>query len=433
MVYGSGNFFPPSVGSFPLPVVPPDIDPDGGEQVTVCFSVDWLPSVIGALQQLALQATWEGDDAAVLLAQSRAQTLIAMFGQDDGGCENTVCLSDVIYDSGTDAIERSIDGGMTYFPLPEGDPRHGAAYRYPPITATDVRCQAASNMTRFISDLVAQVLLVVDEAGAFEGLTAIILPFILELGPFGILIDLVLALGFILFSAGAAAIAAAFTSGVYDTLTCIFDCALSADGTCTADQLAAINTQIDAQIGGLAATVLHALLLLTGEVGLSNMAQRANDPSPNCSGCACDWCYHFDFSVDDGGFAVYSGGGGGGTWDGSGWAGTTVGTERQADISRTFSARAIDEISVKWDTNANDGNRPTLILYLSGTQVFRADAVYSTGSSQIGATFTANPSAVTADEYRIFMATTFPAIYFCEILDATIKGQGSNPIASNNC
>jgi hypothetical protein len=69
-----------SVGSFrrpvPLVTVDPDIEPD----VTVCFRREWLPYIVGSLQQLLLQSTWKTDDPAALnLAQARAQLLIALF------------------------------------------------------------------------------------------------------------------------------------------------------------------------------------------------------------------------------------------------------------------------------------------------------------------------------------------------------------------
>lgn len=48
--------------------------------VQVCFSVLWLPYVLGALTQLLLQSTWDSDDPETIsLAQSRSNNLINMF------------------------------------------------------------------------------------------------------------------------------------------------------------------------------------------------------------------------------------------------------------------------------------------------------------------------------------------------------------------
>lgn len=73
--------FPRPKSSFELPVSAPDVDPDEpGEVVSLCFNAAWLPVVIGALQQLLLQSTWAGDDAAVHIALLRSQLLIDMAG-----------------------------------------------------------------------------------------------------------------------------------------------------------------------------------------------------------------------------------------------------------------------------------------------------------------------------------------------------------------
>lgn len=313
MVLGSGNPFAPSVGSFQVPVTPPDIDPDEGELLTVCFNAAWLPFVLGALQQLTLQATWSGDDDTVLLAQSRAQMLLAMVGSPDGGCNDTVCFTGMRYDTETDQVQQTFDGGSTFVDQSAADPRHNTAFEFPPNTAGDPKCQGAANLTRFISDLIAQVIAVVDTAGEAEGILALLLALFVELGPFGILIDLVLGLAAVLFGAGSLALADAFTNTVFDQLTCIFFCHMEADGSVTAADLTAILSDINTQIGGLVYTVLSAMFFLMGEVGMSNAAATGSAPA-DCSGCECcpegtDWCQTlFSQPVNaDGGFTTDNG------------------------------------------------------------------------------------------------------------------------------
>lgn len=70
--------FVPPLPSFPQPVEPPSVDPDEGEQTAVCFSVAWLPYVLGALRQLWQATTWRGTEAEVLLAQERSNLLMDM-------------------------------------------------------------------------------------------------------------------------------------------------------------------------------------------------------------------------------------------------------------------------------------------------------------------------------------------------------------------
>lgn len=74
-------------GSFNQKVQPPTSDPDEGEQMSVCFSVEYLPYILGALDQGLLPYTWDGDADAVQLAQNRWTLLKEQIA-------NPVCTSD---------------------------------------------------------------------------------------------------------------------------------------------------------------------------------------------------------------------------------------------------------------------------------------------------------------------------------------------------
>lgn len=77
--------YPTARGSFIAKVAPPENEPTDGEQVTVCFSREWLPYVLGATTQLMLQATWDSDDDALIrLTQARADRLIQQMARE--GC-----------------------------------------------------------------------------------------------------------------------------------------------------------------------------------------------------------------------------------------------------------------------------------------------------------------------------------------------------------
>lgn len=79
MVLGFDAPYAHPTSSFNEPVLPPDVEPDEGDLVQVCFSEAWLPLVLGSLSQLQLQSTWIGDADAVLLAQGRATNLKGLF------------------------------------------------------------------------------------------------------------------------------------------------------------------------------------------------------------------------------------------------------------------------------------------------------------------------------------------------------------------
>lgn len=95
--------YAPSRGSFTSPVLPPTVDPDASPNVSVTLACAWIPYVVGALQQLLLQATWKTDDPAVLLlAQQRAFNLIDLFmaaaTASSGGCAQILIPFECSYD-----------------------------------------------------------------------------------------------------------------------------------------------------------------------------------------------------------------------------------------------------------------------------------------------------------------------------------------------
>lgn len=76
------------IGSFQRPVPLVVVDPDDAPDWSVCFRKEWLPYVIGSLQQLLLQSTWKTDDPdEINTAQGRAQLLVSLFVN---GCPVTV-------------------------------------------------------------------------------------------------------------------------------------------------------------------------------------------------------------------------------------------------------------------------------------------------------------------------------------------------------
>lgn len=83
------------VSSFQRPVPLVFVDPDKDASVTVCFNAAWQPYIIGALQQLVLQTTWDTEPGAALdLVQQRAMALIGLFGVNGGNCASQTPESD---------------------------------------------------------------------------------------------------------------------------------------------------------------------------------------------------------------------------------------------------------------------------------------------------------------------------------------------------
>jgi hypothetical protein len=61
--------------SFPNEVDAPDIDPDEGELILVAYNPDWIPPLMGAVDQLLQYAAWKGDHNAKILAVNRTSNL----------------------------------------------------------------------------------------------------------------------------------------------------------------------------------------------------------------------------------------------------------------------------------------------------------------------------------------------------------------------
>ena len=205
------------------------------------------------------------------------------------------------YNEETDTVEETFDGGETWVERPLFDPRHAPQFRFPSIDASDPRCQAAANMTEWIEVFIEEVLYVLAVGGVVISLVTLMVALFLVLGPWAVVIGVFFPIAQLIYDAGSTAVSGAMTPAMFNTLECILYCAIGEDGQVTAGQLADINTEIDAQIGGLAAAILHVMFLAMGEVGLSN-AGTIGEAAADCSECNCGCTYRWDFREDDGGW-----------------------------------------------------------------------------------------------------------------------------------
>jgi hypothetical protein len=74
------NPFAVPISSFQRPVPLVLVDPDDEPNYSVCFRSEWLPYILGALEQLLLQTTWRTDDIdALKQQQDRSRLLIEQF------------------------------------------------------------------------------------------------------------------------------------------------------------------------------------------------------------------------------------------------------------------------------------------------------------------------------------------------------------------
>ena len=61
--------------SFPNEVPAPDVDPDEGDLILVAYNPDWIPPLMGAVDQLLQYAAWQGNHDDKILAVNRTSNL----------------------------------------------------------------------------------------------------------------------------------------------------------------------------------------------------------------------------------------------------------------------------------------------------------------------------------------------------------------------
>jgi len=220
--------------------------------------------------------------------------------------ENEVSPTSLRYDSGCDCVQYTPDGGTTWNPAPESDARHSLTLRLPERSGTDVRCDSAANMVKWLHDFIDQLIAAGTLAGDILFVVNLLLEFLeLLTGLFSVLLDLIVEAATIICTYGAAALDAAFSSDQYDLMLCIFYCNIDPDGSVSPTQLATIEAAISDQLNTTAALVTNLILSVQGETGLTN-AGRIGSETGDCSSCDCGWCHYFDFTVDDYGFSIYA-------------------------------------------------------------------------------------------------------------------------------
>lgn len=289
MVWGYDNPFPPPTGSFQMPVPAPDVDPDTGEQGTVCFSKAWFPVVIAALQQLTLQASWQGDAATVLAAQQRAMLLIDMFNDGDGGCASSSCVSGTLYDANCDCVKQRVPSTGEYERNDQADPRVGAGFKLPGLTGDDAACRAAANRVQWVKNLINQFEQILVLTSDLATIGAAVNPLLLTLEGWGIVVEAALGLIAAATSLGAVALEGAFDAATYDALLCIFLCNQDGANQVDEDYFAMIQTAVST-LDPDAATIMAAILFFAGANGVNNWAQLADADTVDCSDCTpCSW------------------------------------------------------------------------------------------------------------------------------------------------
>lgn len=184
-------------------------------------------------------------------------------------------------------LEVSYDGGATWTPAPDQDPRN-TSIQFPPLpdSITNQACAGAENATANFEAFVDQLADILDAGGGFTlvvGAVIALASFWLSGGTLAALIIPVMG-GFI--SAGGSSIRAAIDSDVLEAFKCCVFSNIQSDASFT--DITAVLDCINEDITGLANTLAWNIVNWMGPVGLTNWARTGSADGDGCDGCECE-------------------------------------------------------------------------------------------------------------------------------------------------
>jgi len=269
----------------------------------VCFCIN-LPAdsehlgvFWGALNRLGWRALW-GEP---LTAESE---IVAAYWQqilDD----NRECFEDVLQMANKGCGEQTPQGQRVRqdglyeetfngidWSLVTNDPRLMGMILAPPPPgppSDQKRCNAAESARTILKAASEEVLNNIDAWASMSSVILAITAFLAEyLGQVGLILSaLALAIAYAVYLLGRAALLAALTDEVWDTLMCIFYCNFEQDGSCTEQGWQQIKQDVFEQIGGIAEVWLWNIVNGLGPIGLTNAGWLNPGAVGDCAACVC--------------------------------------------------------------------------------------------------------------------------------------------------
>lgn len=271
----------------------------GWPLMDVCLKIPDAPeyrrAFVGHLYKLGLWASWHktylpGDTRAKDAGELWRDVLNEYL---DMGCNDMSCCCNdpppLYRFNAAGQLEQSTDSGVTWTPAPAFDPRNNSP-QFPPMSGADgddKKCIAATGAALLMEEQVAEQL--TDDMARYtlEELFRDWTGTVINSG--GNIFQALLTIATNqVFALGIAALRAALTSTVWDTMKCIIYCNMADDASFNQGNIQAITTDIGAQIGGIATLFLQQLVNLLGVVGMTNLARSGAATTGDCDDCDCD-------------------------------------------------------------------------------------------------------------------------------------------------
>ena len=473
-------------GSYEQGEIPPTSEPDGGTLICLPpINQDWLPFVLGCVDQMRNPSAWiVSDDDAMYAVLGRVDRLKQMLG-GRARCFmyelrfTSECVLQYSVDAGTTwadvdgwdmhypvcnppqtevqmtpdcHLQQSFDGGTTwgnietwdaYFPncVRENTPIIGL----PPNPGGQLPNQLACSIAGYIAQ---NVIL----EGLSQAVTAIqddltLLSFganVLNLIPEFILVRLAYDAFAVVYADVQGGTLSDYEAALTDStlwadVQCAVYNAIEADGYVTPANFGAIV----ANIAGITyshadvITVIHDYVVALGATGLAQLSQRAGlETGVDCSACAGSpgWCYTWDFTASAGPWVAADPPSS--LWvAGVGWTGQYQAGEAPPAVDASIMVDIVPDsfvtgVAFSWRASAAEGGAlRTCYGQLDGSSVvsgpFDGGAHPATTTSGIG-------METTLDRVKITFRSEGSGSTIV-IIDATIQGTGTNPFGSSNC
>jgi hypothetical protein len=261
-----------------------DFIPDMSEECQYCLTEKQAEVLRGIIEPLGWQTRWYSmadtpiDEDKI---QAFRDDIIRRLMMSCCGDETPILYR---YDENGN-LEKSTDGGITWTPSPENDPRNYST-RFPPITGEDgddKKCLAATGAVALLKEQVGDQL--TDDMSRYtlaQLITDWVKTMIDSSNPFQALLTVIANQ---IFALVISALRPALTDDVYETFKCILYCRMSDDASFTDEQWQGVRSDITAQISGIAGVFLEHIVFLLGVVGLTNLSRASGATSGDCSGC----------------------------------------------------------------------------------------------------------------------------------------------------
>lgn len=196
----------------------------------------------------------------------------------------SVYPTNIRYNEGTDTVQSLVNGEWVDNPL--ADPRNQTTL--PPRLTADPDCDAAQSVVDALKAQIDATITAIDNGSTAFTIAGLILG-LFSFGVFAVFISIALTIADAMIGAGASALTAALTEPVYEQLVCIIKCHMTDEGRLDENGLEAIISDVNGEIGGLAAVTINAMLTLAGEGGVNNLASIGTSTG-DCSECDCGEC-----------------------------------------------------------------------------------------------------------------------------------------------